>query len=167
MLIQQKITEKAYLQMLFSKKKWVKIERLETKIWKRLMLYQTLGHFDIWYWIVYITNSLHVQNLLNKWQFCSHISTTFNCLPLIRLTEIADDETRACFNNTHGAYHGGLLEPHFAVCLRPRPALIRCIFERAAVSPGTGGLCPLGVDAGSVRGIWPLRCPWSRECLHD
>ena len=45
-------------------------------------------------------------------QFCDHILTMFNCFPLKTLTEIADNDTCACFNNTPAIYRDGLLQPH-------------------------------------------------------
>ena len=79
---------------------------------KRLMLYETLGHFDIRCRIVHIANGLHARSRRSKRQFFGHISAMFDCFSLIRLTEIADNGICAWFNNMPTAYSGGLLQPH-------------------------------------------------------
>ena len=71
-----------------------------------------MGHFDIWWQIVHIVNGLHALSGRNKRQICGYILTMFNCFPLIKLTEIADNETCTCFDNTPAVYRGGLLQPY-------------------------------------------------------
>ena len=76
----------------------------------------------------------------------------FNCFLLMWLTEIAH-ESCTCLNNASAVYRGGLLQSFSLTPRRlatARPALMRCIFERAAVSLGVGH-CPRGVDADAVR----------------
>ena len=75
-----------------------------------------MGHFDIWCRIVHIADGLHTRSGRNKRQFCYHIRTMVNRFPLKTLTEIADNETCACFNNTPPIYRGGLLQPHSSMC---------------------------------------------------
>ena len=75
-----------------------------------------MGHFDIWCQIVHIANGLHTRSGRNKGQFYDHIPTMFNCFPFKTLTEIADNETCACLNNTPAIYRGGLLQPHSPMC---------------------------------------------------
>ena len=80
------------------------------------------------------------------------------------LPEIAENETCVCFNNTPAIYRDGLLQRRvtYGLGLHSYGA-----FLNAARSLNVG-LRPLGADGGAVRGISPLRCPWSpRECLQD
>ena len=55
--------------------------------------------------------------------------------PLIKLTEIADNETCPCFNNTPDVYRDGLLQPHSSLCAYSLGLLSYGPFLNALQSP--------------------------------
>ena len=69
----------------------------------------------------------------------------FNCFPLKTLTEIADNETCTCFNNTPAIYRGGLLQPHSSMCIYALVLLSYDAFSSAPRSLSVD-LCPLGAE---------------------
>ena len=138
-------------------KKIGKIEKLEMKLWKLLILCQTLGHLDV--------QCRHVRFQM----VCMHNVVVikrdlmFNSFPWRKLPEIVENERSACFSHLSAVCYSQLLYPHPLTCTTS--VCTHTALFRTRHRPARCG--PVSADVGTVR-HFINRNPWSpREHLHD